>query len=367
MSKRDPYDVLGVPRDASQDEIKSAYRRLARRYHPDVNPNDPSAEENFKEIGEANSVLSDPDRRARFDQYGTTDDAPQDFFAGGGISDLFDMFFGGGGQQRQRGSGRNGEDLRADVELNLQEVILGAHRELTLQRMAQCDVCNGTGAEPGTTPETCPTCAGQGVVGQVRQTMIGTVRTTVTCPTCRGVGSQIKTPCEKCHGRGLVAEAARISVAIPPGVENGATMHMPGQGNDGTGGGRPGDLYVVLEVKEDKRFQRQGQTLFTTLDLTFAQASLGDSLEFQGVDSVLHLDVPAGTQPGERMAIKGVALPPLHGGRRGDLIVALNVKIPRKVNEAQAALIKELAEVSGEPIPKGEPGGLLSGLFKKKK
>ncbi len=367
MSKRDPYDVLGVPKDASPDEIKSAYRRLARRYHPDVNPNDPSAEENFKEIGEAYSVLSDPERRARFDQFGSADEVPQDFFASGGISDLFDMFFGGGQQGRQQGSGRNGEDLRADVRLTLKEVIAGAHRELTLQRMAQCDVCIGSGAEPGTAPETCPTCGGQGVVGQVRQTMIGTVRTTTTCPTCRGAGSLIKDPCKKCRGRGLIAETARVNVTIPQGVEHGATMHMPGQGNDGTGGGRPGDLYVVLEVEEDRRFQRQGITLFTKLDLTFAQAALGDALELEGVDQAYNLDIPAGTQPGERIAVKGAGLPPLHGGRRGDIIVNINVKVPRKVNEAQAALIKELAEVSGEPMPKGEPGGILGGLFKKKK
>ena len=233
--------------------------------------------------------------------------------------------------------------------------------------MAQCGECNGSGAEPGTSPESCNTCGGQGVVGQVRQTMIGTVRTTTTCPTCRGAGTLIKSHCSKCRGRGLVAEAARISVPIPPGVENGATMHMPGQGNDGTGGGRPGDLFVVIEVADDRRFKRQGQTLFTTLDLTFAQAALGDSVELEGVDAVLKMDIPAGTQPGDHMGVKGAGLPPLHGGRRGDLIVAINVKVPQKINEAQAALIRELAEVSGEAVPKGEPGGLLQGLFKKKK
>ncbi len=371
MSKRDPYDVLGVPRDASQDEIKSAYRRLARRYHPDVNPNDPSSEENFKEIGEAYSILSDADKRARFDQFGLTDDAPQDpFFGGaGGIADLFDMFFGGMQQQqgRGRGSARNGEDLRADVEISLEEVITGAHRDISLRRMTQCDECSGTGAEKGTQPEQCPTCHGQGAVSQVRQTMIGTVRTSTTCPTCMGQGSTIKSKCAKCGGRGLVSENARVSVTIPPGVENGATMHLPGQGNDGTSGGRPGDLYVVIEVEENRKFQRQGQTLFTTLDLTFAQAALGDSVEIQAVDAVVNLDIPAGTQPGERMSVRGAGLPPLHGGRRGDLVIAVTVQVPRKINEAQASLIKELAEVSGEPIPKGEPGGLLSGLFKKKK
>lgn len=368
MAKMDPYDVLGVPRDASQDEIKSAYRRLARRYHPDVNPNDPEAEEKFKEIGEANSILSDPDRRARYDQYGTTDEQMSDPFGGGGIGDIFDLFFGAGmGQSRGRSNVRQGEDLRAEVELTLKEVIVGAHRDLDLQRMGQCDRCGGNGAEPPSTPERCPTCQGQGVVGQVRQTIIGSVRTTTTCGTCMGQGVVIKQPCTKCKGRGLVGEHARVSISIPPGVEHGATMHVPGQGNDGVGGARPGDLYVYLEVKDDRRFQRQGQTLFTTVDLTFAQAALGDSITIQGVDDDVELTVPAGVQPGERVSVRGAGLPPLHGGRRGDLIVGLNVVIPKKLNEAQASLIKELAEVSGETVPKGEPGGLLGGLFKKKK
>ncbi|MBI3721354.1 MAG: J domain-containing protein, partial [Fimbriimonas ginsengisoli] len=262
MSKRDPYEVLGVPKDASADEVKSAYRRLARRYHPDVNPNDPSAEEKFKEIGEAYSVLSDPAKRSRLDQFGIADDAEGGpFFEAGGIADLFDMFFGGGAPRERagRGGARNGDDVRTDIELTLKEVIYGTHRDLTLQRMAQCEACGGTGSEKGAAPETCPTCRGQGMVSQVRSTILGNVRTSTTCPTCRGAGVTVREPCVKCHGRGLVPETARVSLTVPPGVENGATMHLPGQGNDGVAGGRPGDLFVVLEVKTDRRFQRQGQ------------------------------------------------------------------------------------------------------------
>jgi molecular chaperone DnaJ len=368
MPTRDPYDVLGVPRDASQDEIKSSYRRLARRYHPDVNPGDPESEEKFKEIGEAYSILSDPEKRARFDQFGTVDDQ----FAGninfqGGFGDIFEMFFGSGGQTQSRGGARNGEDLRGDVSINLQEVLSGAHRDITVNRLTTCEDCNGTGAEKGTSPEVCANCKGQGVIGQIRQTILGQMRTSMTCPTCQGAGKTIKSPCPKCHGRGLNQEKARVAITIPPGVDHGATMHIPGQGNEGVGGGRPGDLYVVIEVDEDKRFQRHGQTLYTTLDLTFAQASLGDEVAVPGVDAPVELVIPAGIQPGERLSVKGAGLPPLHGGKRGDLIVGVTVKVPTKLTEAQVALIKEFAEVSGESIPKGESQGILGGFFKKKK
>jgi molecular chaperone DnaJ len=372
MAKRDPYEVLGVARGASADDIKSAYRRLARRYHPDVNPNDPTAEEKFKEVGEANSILSDPERRARFDQYGTTDETPNDPFGGmgGGVSDLFDMFFGGMGQQSggRRRQGRDGQDIQSQVELTLKEVITGYETEIEIDRDAECASCHGTGAEGGKQPETCATCRGQGVVSAVRNTFIGQVRTQTTCPTCAGQGTIIKDPCKTCRGVGLTSESAKVALKIPPGVDDGATMHLPGQGGEGTGAGRPGDLYVVLRVKADKRFERRGQTLYTGVDLTFAQASLGDQLEIQGVDEVLPLHIDSGTQPGTQNVIKGAGLPPLHGGRRGDLVVEARVKVPTKLNEAQAKLIKELAEVSGEPIPKGdEKSGFLGGLFSKKK
>jgi molecular chaperone DnaJ len=371
MPKADPYDVLGVPRDASADEIKSAYRRLARRYHPDVNPNDHEAEDKFKEIGEAYAVLSDPEKRQRFDQYGQTDDMPQDpFFAGGGISDLFEMFFGaaGGGGGRPRGGARNGDDLRADVTLTLKEVLTGVHRDIEVDRFAECTSCNGSGVEGGGRPETCGTCKGQGQVSTIRQTILGTVRTSVPCSACRGTGTIITNPCKTCRGRGLTTEHARVNIAIPPGVDSGATLHIAGQGNDGLAGGRPGDLYVVLDVAPDARFQRQGTTLFTQIDLTFAQAALGDKIDIEGLDETVSIEIPAGTQPGERLNAKGVGLPPLHGGRRGDLIIGVTVKIPKKLNEAQVKLIHEFAEASGEKPPQSaEHSGLLGGLFKRKK
>ncbi len=370
MASRDPYEVLGVGRNASPEEIKSAYRRLARRFHPDVNPNDAEAEEKFKEIGNAYSILSDAEKKARFDQYGSVDDVPSDpFFAGGGgISDLFEAFFGGaqGGSRSRRG--RDGEDVRADAELTYQEVISGADREIQVDRMAECDSCHGTGVEGGKAPETCATCRGQGVVGTVRNTFIGQVRTQSACPTCNGQGTIIKDPCKKCKGRALVTETATVRVSVPPGVESGATMHLPGQGSDGVGGGRPGDLYLVLEVKEDKRFERRGQTLYSLLELTFVQVTLGDKVQILGVDSSYELDIPAGTQPGSQFPIRSAGLPPLHGGRRGDFVVQVTVRVPKNLNEAQVKLLREFAEVSGDEPTRGDDwGGILGGLFGKKK
>jgi molecular chaperone DnaJ len=371
MAQKDLYEVLGVSRGASADEIKSAYRRLARRFHPDVNPGDSAAEEQFKEIGAAYAVLSDPDRRARFDKYGSVDDQPQDFFGGAGVgnfSDLFDMFFGaaGGGRQRPRGFARDGEDVQASVSMTLEEVLVGFQREIVVGRMEECDLCGGTGSEGGVAPETCPTCKGQGMIGQVRRTFIGDVRTSSTCPTCGGAGAVIKNPCPKCKGRALLAAEGKVMLNVPPGVESGQTMHVPGQGSDGVAGGRPGDLYVSIHVEDDKRFERQGTTLYTSLELTFAQATLGDSIEIGGVDANVPIEIPAGTQPGTRITARGAGMPPLHGGRRGDLIVGVNVKIPTKLNEAQTKLVKELAEVSGEKVPEGQKG-ILGGLFGKKK
>jgi molecular chaperone DnaJ len=366
MATRDPYEVLGVSRTASTDEIKSAYRRLARRYHPDVNPNDPTAEEHFKEVGEAYSILSDPEKKDRFDRYGTVD-VPQmggDFF--GGFTDLFDVFFGAG-QGARRSRGRDGSDIRADLELTILDVLNGAQNDIKVDRLAECEACSGSGVEGGKAPETCPTCRGQGVVSSVRNTFLGQVRTQTSCPTCQGTGTVIKNPCPECSGNGVLPRTETVHLSIPPGFENGATLHLPGQGNDGSGGGRPGDLYVVLHVKDDSRFDRRGQTLFAVLELSFAQAALGDQIEIQGVDGPIEVEIPAGVQPGTRIPVKGAGLPPLHGGRRGDLMLQATVKVPEKLSDAEVKLIKELAELRGEQIPKGADKGGILGFFGKKR
>jgi molecular chaperone DnaJ len=371
MSIRDPYEVLGVPRTATADEIKSAYRKLARKHHPDVNQNDAEAEEKFKEIGQAYSVLSDAEKRARYDQYGTMDEAPPDFFSGGGagFQDIFDMFFGGaqGGGQTRRRSGRDGQDVRADVQLTLLDVINGLEREIPVQRPVRCSECGGTGGEGGETPTTCPTCQGQGAVYQTRNTFIGSVRTSTTCPTCNGEGAVVKNVCKNCRGRGLTMQEQNVPVRVPPGVESGTTLHVPNQGGEGIGAGHAGDLYVVLHVEDDARFERERTHLHTALDLTFAQAALGDQIEIEGVDAEYEVQIPAGTQPGTVLPIKGAGLPPLHGGRRGDMLVEVNVHVPTKLSEGEAKLVRELAELRGERIPAGDQGGLLGGLFKKRK
>ncbi len=364
---RDPYEVLGVSRDATAEEIKSAYRRLARRYHPDVNPGDHEAEEKFKEIGQAHAILSDPDKRARFDRFGTLEDAPVADFSGG-FADLFEAFFGGMDVGRgRRNVGRDGDDVRADVELTLSEVVTGVEREIEYGRYAACPECRGTGSEGGVQPEKCDQCGGAGVITQLRQTFLGSMRTSVTCGKCRGAGSVILKPCPECRGSGLTVEESRTKVKVPPGVESGLTMHVPGMGSDGTGGGRSGDLYVVLHVRDDPRFERRGQHIYGTLALTFAQAALGDVVEVAGIDEDYEIDVPSGTQPGSTLRVTGAGLPPLHGGARGDLVLQVGVDVPRDLSEAQESLVRQLAELRGEPMPRGERGGLLGGIFKKGK
>ena len=369
MATRDPYEVLGVPKDADANEIKSAYRRLARRFHPDVNQEQPDAEERFKEIGEAYGILSDPERRARYDRFGTADEVPFDPFQGvGGFGDIFEMMFGGMQGAQRRTAARNGEDLRADVVITMSEVLTGAHRDLDISRPTECEACHGTGAEGGKPPETCGTCKGAGIVSQIRQTFLGQMTTSTTCPTCGGAGSIIRDPCKVCRGRRLTTVKSRVQISIPAGVESGSTMHVPGQGGDGVLGGRPGDLYVMIEVKDEPNMARQGTTLFARLDLTYAQAALGDTLAVPGLDEELEVHVPPGTQPGERLVLHGHGLPPLHGGRRGDFVLQAAVKVPKKLTDEQAAALRGLADAMGEPQPKGKhKGGILGDLFGKSK
>lgn len=368
----DPYAVLGVPRSASNDDIKSAYRKLARKYHPDVNPNDPAAEEKFKEVSQAYSVLSDPERREQFDRFGTADGpqgGPGDFFQGADFGDIFEAFFGGmGGHRGRRGTARDGEDLRAEMTLTLEDVLTGGEKLVTYRRMKQCSACHGTGGKDGAKPDACPDCHGSGSVTRIQQTMLGSVRTTMPCPKCHGSGELITDPCPQCKGKKLERSEETITVNVPAGVEEGSTLRVQGRGSDGTGGGMGGDLYVVLSIEEDERFLRDGVHLYTVIELTYAQAVLGDTVQVEGVTGPLELDIDAGTTPGQEFRIKGQGLPRLHGGARGDLIIQATISVPRKVSEEQEKLLRQFAELGGEVSPKGQRAtGFLGGLFKKKR
>jgi molecular chaperone DnaJ len=371
MAQRDPYDVLGVIRTANADEIKSAYRKLARKYHPDVNRDDPSAEDKFKEASNAYEILSDPEKKARFDQYGTTEGMPQDpFFGGGnagGFGDLFDMFFGAGGAQGgRRSAAQDGDDLRADVQVTLKEVLTGVSKEVEVERDAKCDSCGGNGVEGGGQAPTCTNCQGSGVVTSIKSTFLGQVRTQTVCARCSGTGFLITNPCKKCQGKGVRDVSEKVTVNIPAGVENGNRIQMSGLGSDGIRGGRPGDLYVFLHIPDDGPFVRHGQHLLTGYDVTVAQAILGDEVTLDGIEGELGFDIPAGAQPGQQVILKGQGLPPIHGGKRGDLVVELTVVIPKKVSETEAKIIRDFAELRGEKIPK-EKDGFLGGIFGKKK
>lgn len=367
MAQRDPYEVLGISRDASADEIKTSFRKLARQYHPDVNPGDPSAEEKFKEIGNAYSVLSDPEKKDKFDRYGVTDDQPSgaDFMQGGGIGDLFDMFFGqstGGGSRR----GFDGESIGIEQKLTLGEVLTGIEKKVKYRRFEACSSCNGTGAEGGAQPEKCPNCKGSGSVSRIANTILGQMQTRTTCPNCRGTGRIVKNPCATCNGRRVEMKDAEETIQIPAGIESGQQLQLSGKGHTGLDGGRRGDLYVQFEVEEDARFHRDGQNLITELTVSFVQASLGDEVKIEGVDKEYDLTIARGTQPGQELKLRGAGLPSLRGTRRGDLIVMVQVEVPRHLNSDQEKAIRALADVFHESQPKHGSHSILGGLFGKK-
>ncbi len=372
---QDPYAVLGVARSASADEIKSAYRKLARQYHPDVNPNNPEAEEKFKEISSAYAVLSDPEKKSRFDQFGTTDDTQGgvdfgDFFSGGGgFGDIFGMMeeaMGMGG--RRRNQVQTGDDHRVEAVIKLEDVLHGVEKTLNYKRMASCSSCSGSGAAEGTHPETCSNCQGSGVVTRVQQTILGSMRTQTTCGACQGQGKIIKDPCKTCHGRGLETISATLSVTIPAGIESGVALRLTGKGSDAPRGGQAGDLYVVITVASHPKFERHGRELLTHYRMNYAQAAIGDTLKIDGLTSELDFKIPAGSQPGSQLRIKGEGLPRLHGGSRGDLVVQLDLVVPKKTDEDQASVLRDYAEMIGERVPVGvEEANLFGKIFHKKK
>lgn len=366
MAKRDYYEVLGVSRDASEEEIKKAYRRLARRYHPDVNKDDPEAEAKFKEISEAYKVLSDPKARAQYDRFGHAAfdgaggqgaggfDPFGDFggFGGfGGFDDIFDMFFGGAGEARRRSAPRKGADLRYDLELSFEQAAFGFETEIELPRTEVCGHCHGSRAEPGTAVRDCPQCGGRGEVRESRQTAFGRFVSVHPCPRCRGEGKVIETPCRECRGSGVVSRRRKIKVKIPAGVDSGFRLRLAGEGEAGERGGPPGDLYIYITVREHEFFRREGNDVHCEVPVSFVQAALGDEIEVPTLSGTVKLKIPEGTQTGTRFRLRGQGIPDPRGYGRGDQYVSVRVVTPTRLTSRQKELLREFARAGGDGAP----------------
>lgn len=364
MSNRDYYEVLGVGRNASDDEIKSAFRKLARQFHPDVNK-EHDAEEKFKEINEAYGVLSDKDKRARYDRFGKEGLGNM---GGGGFHDyttdmgdifeeLFNQFgFGGGGGRRSRHSPRRGRDLQMQVRLTFEEAVFGVEKEIQFEREETCSTCGGSGAEPGTKPDKCSTCHGQGEVRQVRQTFLGQMVQTATCPACNGRGETISKPCHTCRGAGLERKIIKKKVQIPAGVDVGTQIRLAGEGSPGANGGPSGSLFLVLDVQPHQFFKRRENDILLNLDINVAQATLGAEVDVPTLDGDEKLKIPAGTQPGKIFHLRGKGVPHLRRSGRGDQMVIVNVAIPNKLTREQRELFEKLAESLGTTVKPQEKG-----------
>lgn len=363
-TKRDYYDVLGVGRNASQDEIKKVYRRLAMQYHPDRNK-DHGAEERFKEINEAYEVLSDPNKRASYDRFGHMGGqgfGPRGFEDFGGFGDIFDTFFGGTTARARRGP-RRGADLRQNVTISFEEAVFGCEKELEVTRTENCSRCHGTGSEPDSKPITCPQCNGSGQVRRVQHSIFGQFINMTTCGRCGGQGKIVTNPCHQCRGRGKERRIRRIIVKIPAGVDHSRQVRLSGEGDVGTRGGPSGNLYVTVSVRQHKFFEREGSDILYDLPVNFAQAALGDKVEVPTIDGDTTLTIPPGTQTGEVLRLKRKGVPRLHGLGRGDQLVRIHVVTPYRLDDNQRRLFQELAESLDEAAMPQEG----KGFFKKVK
>ena len=360
--KRDYYEVLGIQKGASEDEIKKAYKKLARKYHPDMNPGDKEAEEKFKEVNEANEVLSDPEKKARYDQFGFAGVDPNyGAGAGGGaygggfdfgdLGDIFGSFFGGGfggGQRRNPNAPQRGESIRASVSVSFTEAAFGCEKSVTLERSEQCPTCKGNGCAPGTTPEICPDCHGTGTVQTRRQTPMGVFASNGPCRKCGGTGRLIHQPCPVCRGTGAVRKRKTIKVNIPAGIDHGQTISLRGQGNAGKNGGPAGDLLITVMVQPHELFRRDGVDVFCEAPITFTQAVLGAELEIPTIDGKVKYSIPEGTQTGTVFRLKGKGIPVLNGRGRGDQYVTVTIETPRNLNKEQKEALRKFSEAVGE-------------------
>ena len=361
----DFYQLLGVARTATADELKKAYRRKARELHPDANPGDTAREAEFKEVARAYETLSDPDARARYDRFGEEGAGAQGpgFGGGGGLGDLFDAFFGGNGSPFGGGGGRGGpsgpprgQDLEAVADLTFEQAVFGATVPVTLRTAASCTDCNGTGAGGGTQPVTCSECNGRGQVQRVRQSLLGQMMTTSPCSRCSGTGQVIVTPCPTCSGDGRIITDKTYQVDVPAGVDTGSTLRLTGRGAVGPRGGASGDLYVHIRAAAHERYRREDNDLVTELPVSIAQASLGTRFTLETLDGDEELEVPAGTQPGREFILRGRGVPRLQGRGRGDLRVRTRVEVPTKLTDNEAELLRLFAEGRGEHVEAHEKG-----------
>ncbi|MCJ1979774.1 molecular chaperone DnaJ [Pseudolactococcus carnosus] len=375
MNNTEYYERLGVSQSASQDEIKKAYRKLSKQYHPDINK-DAGAEDKYKEIQEAYETLGDAQNRAAYDQYGAAGANGGGFggaggFSGfgggggfGGFDDIFSSFFGGGGGQSNPTAPRQGEDLQYRVNLKFEEAIFGVEKEVSYNRDQACHTCHGDGAKPGTKVETCHKCGGHGQVQVARDTPLGRVMTTATCDICHGTGKEIKEKCPTCHGSGHEKQLHKIKVKVPAGVETGQQMRMNGGGDAGKNGGPYGDLYVIFNVAASKQFERDGAEIFYEMPLEFVQAALGDEVEIPTVHGTVKLKVPAGTQTGQNFRLRGKGAPKLRGTGNGDQHVIVNIVTPKKLNDAQRDALQAFAKASGHTVTSQKPEGFFDKLKK---
>jgi molecular chaperone DnaJ len=357
-TNRDYYEILGVPKNAGPEELKSAFRGLARKYHPDVS-DAPDAEERFKELNEAYAVLSDSEKRAAYDRYGHAGlngfgGAPD--FSNIDITDLFEELFGfgfgfgGRSRGRSRNRVRRGGNLQYILDLTFEEAVFGVEKTLEFQRDEPCGRCGGSRAEPGSSPATCKTCGGQGEVRTARQTLLGSMVQVTTCPTCQGEGQVIAQPCKQCQGRGVQRKKVSKKVEIPPGVDGGTQIRVGGEGQPGVNGGPAGDLYIALRIQPHEYFRRREYDILLDLDINIAQAALGADVDVPTVDGPTKLKIPAGTQPGQVLALRGKGVPRLRANGRGDQLVIVNVAVPKKLTAEQRALLEKLADSMGREV-----------------
>lgn len=373
--KRDYYEVLGVSKSATQDEIKKAYRKIAKENHPDQHPGDKACEERFKEANEAYEVLSDADKRQKYDQFGHAAFDPSagygaggfggfggfdDIFGGGGFGDIFSSIFGGGAQTRNPNAPRRGDDVRATLNISFEEAAFGCEKEVTAPRIETCPDCKGTGCAPGTTAETCPDCHGSGTVRTTQRTPFGMAQSTGPCQKCRGSGKIIHQPCKTCRGMGKIRRNHKLTVKVPAGIDDGQAIPIPGCGNAGANGGPAGDLLVGVIVRPHPIFEREGTSVYMEQEISYAQAVLGAEVEVPTLDGKVKLTIPEGTQPGAVFRMRGRGIPSLRGGGRGDQFVSIKMGVPRNLTSSQKELLRQFAASMGEDVTRG-------GIFGKKK